>query len=189
MSKVNYRKSHITDFLGRMEGQALEAVRKECNDMYNATFHEILNRIPYLEDLISAVDYQIETLNETLARTRETIKDHLKSKYSYDRIHWEEFNGYDLLSKIRCSMTDKEGTLENLLKYKESRENEVRATYKQVKSTINSMSSPEKMRKYLDDLGFDTSLIDTLAGVVVADTTEIDKRNLFPYKELMAPKE
>jgi ribosomal protein S8 len=189
MSKVNYRKSHITEFLGRMEHQALEAVRKECKDMYAATFFDIVSRIPEFDTLIAASVNQVTALNTTMSQVKETIKNHLKQICSYDYIQWARFKDFDLLRSIMAHMTDKDGVLEKLDKYKEQRENEVRATYRQVKSTLNGINSPEKMRKYLDDLGFDTSLIDTLTGVIATDTAEIDKRNLFPYKELMAPKE
>lgn len=176
---TSFTRRDILGFLEKVQAKAVKAVKDKNKELYDAAFKQELQADQEFYSLLETGQNLVGEL-KSLCASSITI---MKGRWgrSSDNFRWNsDFKKLDDVNFLKevydCCRTSRlnEEKVEG-----DARLNEVINQYKAIEFNLKQMTSPAKMRKYLDGLGFDTSWLDQNVYVPVM----VDKTKLFPCKE------
>jgi hypothetical protein len=180
VQKPQYTRKEVLEYLEKVKYKAVKAVEDEYEKRYDDVFNDLIDQNPELNALIDNSVELVAQLGKMSERVAEIVKSAWHPKYGYHSGNFTRYANINLIAEICENYVDEAGVLQGIKDEREKRIGEVEQTYKAVELTLRGMTSPAKMRDYLDGLGFDTSYLDRISTPALP---AFDPTKLFPCKE------
>ncbi|RJX22303.1 MAG: hypothetical protein C4575_01705 [Desulforudis sp.] len=173
-------KQDVRDFVNEVRAKALDAVKSKAKEKLRAEFEAALAECG-LDGLVEESQGHLNSLVATLAAISEKL-DSFASSYRHSR--YAHFcrgltRSQDIPVGIKETLFESNivdtPAIQKVREKNDQDFDEVKDAYRVVINAVENMRSVEKMVKYLDSLGFDTSYL--------CKPKAVDAEKLFPCKE------
>lgn len=175
-------KQDVRDFVNKVRAKARDAVKSKAKEKLKAEFEAALVECG-LDGLVEEAQGHLNALVATLAAANEKL-DSFASSYRYSKyacfcreLTISQDAPVDIKETLFESNIVETPAIQKVREKNDQDFDEVEDAYRVVINAVENMRSVEKMVKYLDSLGFDTSYLYKPKKVAV------DAEKLFPCKE------
>lgn len=176
--KVNYTKADVLSYLNKVRNKVINFIKEDYQNRYNAALDSLIADDQELQDLFDTAKELSEKFKIVASRVEVIVAAEWPYYLSYNRPCFDLYKKLDLPAELRNKCYDISGVLKTIKEEKDSKVEEVEKQYKAVEFNLKTLTTPLKMRNYLDSLNFDTSYLDQ----VTVARCQVEPEKLIPCK-------